>query len=135
MATKTKGGFLPTLIGLALVATLGYIVVVIVGQEPKDQCTYLLTVTFKPTPQDPQASIGYSINGGATKWSKESSSPWTRPVPARCGSVVVLTANVDPKFAITKNGPNLLSCNIQHGGKSYSDQAQPGELSAHCAAG
>lgn len=141
MAQKTRGSLFINFIILASVLAIGYVVVVIFGQQPDgkgngdNHCTYLMTVTFKPTPQDPQVSVGYSINGGATKWSKESNSPWVRSVPARCGSVVVLSANVDPKFAITKGGPNLLNCRIQHGDKSYSDEARPGELSAHCAAG
>lgn len=135
MAQKTRGGFLTHFIILGVVVTLGYIVVVIVGREPKNQCTYLMTVTFNPTPQEPQVSIGYSINGGTTKWTKESNSPWVKPVPARCGSVIVLTASVDPKYSIRKIGSNSLNCSIQHGNKSYGDSAEPGELSVHCAVG
>lgn len=141
MATKTKGSFLPTLIGVALVATLGYIVVVIYGQQPDGkgngdrQCTYLLTVTFNPTPQTPAVYVTYAVVGGRTKDEAPETSPWQQPFLARCGSIVILNARVDRKYIITKNGSNMLNCKIQHGDESYSDSALPGELSAHCVTG
>lgn len=138
MTVKQKSSFFATLIGLVAVATLGYIVIVSVnpsGQDKGNQCTYLFTVTFNPTPQDPAVDINWAFAGEGTKKDTASTSPWSRGVPHRCGSAAVLTAKVNGKYMIDKLGSRALTVSIQHGDTKVSDEAQPGELSAQISIG
>jgi len=135
LAVKQKGSFVGTLIGLVAVATIGYIVIVFINpsgsnSDKANQCTYLFTVTFNPTPQDPAADVSWAFAGEGTKKDTASTSPWNRSVPHRCGSAAVLTAKVDGKYMIDRLHSRALTVSIQHGDTKVSNEAQPGELSA-----
>lgn len=116
MATKTKGGFLPTLIVIAVLVAGASIFLYFPsgpGRDDEGPQTVQLIATFDPSPRAELVQAGHAVNGGPMLIEHAAKSGWLKVVPVKRGDTVEFMVS---QFSKPAGSPGWVQCEIKHGG-------------------
>lgn len=93
MAQKTKGGFLPTLVVIAVLGVIAFVApwgsILGTGKRPcSGPSTVQLVASFAPNPRQDPVQAGHAVNGGKMNIENTTKMPWIKIVPVQCGDTV-----------------------------------------------